>query len=909
MTLTEWELERPKAKIDWHTMQKDQVLQILGSATNGLSDEEAYKRISVYGYNEIKKIKHESPLTIFLKQLKEPLIAILLGAALISIFVGDPIDSVVIVAIVILAITISFAQQFRSEKAIEEIMKMTAISIHVLRNGEQRTINVRELVPGDVILVAVGDIIPADSYLIEEFNLQTNEAPLTGESTPVQKLVGTLKKEVPIPERKNILYTLTTVTYGRGRAVVFATGMDTELGKIATGVQRIELQKTPFERRMKAVSKMLTVTMLSVVGIISVFAFLRGHELFELLLWGLSLAVAAVPEALPAVITSSLMIGVYKMAKKNAIIRRLPAVETLGSTTIICSDKTGTLTKGEMTVRKIYIYDKYADVSGVGYSFEGIISDSEINKNDLVLLAKTATLCNDSEVKRHNGTMSVIGDPTEAALVVFGRKSGLVKEKLDAEHMRVFEIPFTSERKRMTTVHKGQEGLEVFSKGASEIILEHCDTILTNGDIIPLDENLRQKILSANNQLASQGLRVLAFSHKQLEHSQMSAENLEDGLVFLGLVGMIDPPRTEVIDAVSQCKDAGIDVVMITGDHQLTAMAVAKEIGIVDKKYKTMSGAELDQIEIARLAEDVGNISVYSRVSPENKIKIVHALKNKGHIVAMTGDGINDAPALKTADIGIAMGVSGTHVTKESASMVLADDNFATIVSAVKEGRRIFENIKKYLIYLVTANMSEIFIVAFSIIVGWPLPLLAKHILFINLVTDGAPAIALGLEPHEKDVMKARPRDPKQSIFFGTKKWMVGIPIILSVASLSLFWFLLESNGWESEQSISKARTMIFGLIMFFELFFSLSCKSLKNSIINRSLLNNKLLTYSLIVEVIVILLIMNYQPTQEVFDLVPLNTTEWFIMLALAATGFAYSEVAKIVSKKNTKPKQMINP
>ncbi|HWP78921.1 MAG TPA: cation-translocating P-type ATPase [Candidatus Nitrosotenuis sp.] len=889
-------------KLDWHALEKNQVLQALDSTVNGLNNDEAQKRISVYGPNEIRKIKHESSVIIFLRQLKEPLIAILLAAATISFFVGEFVDSIVIVAIVILAVIISFVQQFRSERAIEELMRMTATSIRVLRNGEQTITDARNLVPGDIILLSSGDIIPADSYLIEEFNLQTNEAPLTGESTPVRKSVGILKKETPLPERKNILYTMTTVTYGRGRAVVFSTGMDTEMGKIASGVQKIQLQKTPFEIKIRSISKLLTITMLAVVGVISVLGFLRGHGMFEMLMWALSLAVAAVPEALPAVITSSLMIGVYKMAKKNAIVRRLPVVETLGSTTVICTDKTGTLTKGQMTVRRIYLYGKYADVSGVGYSLEGKITDSDLNGDDLSLLAKTACLCNDAEVKIHDHTITAIGDPTEVALVVFGQKAGLVKEKLDSEFPRVFEIPFTSERKKMTTVHSGYQILEAFSKGATEIILAQCNTIRINGDTVTLDEKISQKILEANNEMASYGLRVLAFSHKILRKDEISSEQIEQGHTLLGLVGMLDPPRIEVIDAISQCKDAGIDVVMITGDHKLTAMAVGKEIGIISQKSKTLSGSELDHIEAEQLEKDVEDIKVYSRVSPENKIKIIHALKNKGHIVAMTGDGINDAPALKTADIGIAMGITGTEVTKESASMVLADDNFATIVSAIKEGRRIFENIKKYLIYLVSANISEIFILAFAVIAGWPLPLVAKHILFINLVTDGAPAIALGLEPSEKEVMKSKPRDPKESIFFGTKRWMIGIPIVLSVVVLSSFWFLLETNGWESDYSIDKARTMIFGLIIFFELFFSLSCKSLKHKVINRRILNNKLLTLSLIIESIIILVIMNYSPAQEVFGLVPLDVAEWVVMLALATSGFAYSELVKIKTKKSLK-------
>jgi len=492
----------------------------------------------------------------------------------------------------------------------------------------------------------------------------------------------------------------------------------------------------------------------------------------------------------------------------------------------------------------------------------------------------------------------VIGDPTEAALVVLAQKVGIVKERADTDHPRIFEIPFTSERKKMTTVNKTRAGLQVFSKGACEVILEQCDTVLQDGMKIPLDGEVHARILEANETMASAGLRVLAFSWKELEDDKIPSDTLESGLTFLGMVGMIDPPRTEVVEAVSQCKDAGIKVVMITGDHMLTAMAVGREIGVVNRHDRVMSGVDLEKITAADLAEYVEDIRVYSRVSPEDKIKIVNAFKNRGHIVAMTGDGINDAPALKTADIGIAMGITGTEVTKQSASMVLADDNFATIVSAIQEGRKIFENIRKYLVFLLPSNISEVFILAFSIIAGWPLPLLAKHILFLNLVTDGAPAIALGLEPEERGIMKKKPRDPRKGVFSGTKKWMVGVPILLSVVTVALFWLLLETNGWESDESVSKARTMVFGLMVFFELFFSLSCRSLQNVVVNRRILGNRLLTYSLIAETVAILVIMSYAPAQEVFGLAALDVTEWAIMLGLATSGFVYSELVKILSQ-----------
>jgi Ca2+-transporting ATPase len=883
--------------IDWHTLTKEEVLQKLQTEPNGLTKAEVTKRLEEYGYNRIVEEKRISPAVIFAKQFKEPLIIILLVATLISSFIGDLIDAIVIIAIVILAIIVGFVQEYRSEKAIHALKKMAAATIRVIRDSEEKIIDIKELVPGDIILISAGDRVPADAYIIEAFNLEVDEAPLTGESVPVEKSVTKLEKQTAIADRKNVLYMITTVTHGRGKAAVFGTGMGTELGKIATAIQRIDLQKTPFEIRMKRIGRMLSIIMLAVVGIISILTYLRGYQVLEILIWSISLAVAAVPEALPAVIAASLTLGVYRMAKQNAIVRRLPAVETLGSTTIICSDKTGTLTKGEMTVRKIYLYDKFVDVTGVGYSFEGNVLSSTIHRNDLMLLARTSLLCNDANVK---DGISVIGDPTEAALVVFAGKVGLRKETVDVEFPRVQEVSFTSERKMMTTIHQVESNFQAFTKGAVEVVLSRCNNVLVDGTLLPLYENIRTRILLANDEMAEKGLRVLAMAYKNLDGGDFSEERVENELVFIGLVGMMDPPRTEAIDAVAQCKSAGIDVIMITGDHKLTAMAVAKEIGISNTATKAMSGAELDAMDLTELTEQVKHTKVYSRVSPENKIKIVHALKNNGHIVAMTGDGINDAPALKAADIGIAMGITGTQVTKESASMILTDDNFATMVSAIREGRRIFDNVKKYLIYLLSANISEIIILAFSIIMGWPLPLLAKHILYINLATDGTPAIALGLEPHEPDIMKRKPRDPKEGVFFGVKKWLVGIPMLLSVISLSLFWFVLETNGWETEFGIDKARTMMFGLLVFFQLFFALSCRSFRHNLITLGVFRNKLLIFSLIGESLVISFIMNYPVMQEIFDLVSLGAVDWIIMLSLATTGFVYSEIIKLVSKKH---------
>lgn len=892
-------------KVDWHSMNADQVIQYLQTRSEGLTDREANERLRVYGFNKIKAEKKISRAAIFAKQMKEPLIIILLVAITISAFVGELVDAIIIVAIVILSIIVGFIQEFKSEKAIEALKKMTAATCRVIRNNEESIIDVTGLVPGDIILISVGDKVPGDAYLIEAHNLEVDQAPLTGESVPVEKTVAVLSKDTPLADRKNILYTISTVTYGRGKAVVFSTSMNTELGNIAAAVQAIDVQKTPFELKIRQTAKMLSIIMLAVVGIVSIVAFIRGLQLLEMLVLGISLAVAAVPEALPAVITASLALGTHRMAKQNAIVRRLPAVETLGSANVICTDKTGTLTKGEMTVTSVYTNDKFAHITGLGYSMEGrVAADSNVDKKDLVLLAKTMVLCNDANIGIGQDKTEVIGDPTEIALLIFAYKNDITKERLDAEYPRVHEIPFTPERKMMTTIHKNLDNnkLEAYIKGSCEAILGRCTKILVDSKSLAMSDEMKNEIMAANDEMAKKGLRVLALAYKELQGSSFPQENTENNLMFLGLVGMMDPPRKEVIDSIAQCKRSGINVVMITGDHKLTAAAVAREIGIIDDDMTNqdmvmISGQDLETMDTTTLSEKVDYLKIYSRVSPEHKLKIVQALKKKGHIVAMTGDGINDAPALKAADIGIAMGITGSQVTKESASMILADDNFATIVSAVKEGRRIFDNVKKYLVYLLSVNLSEIIILAFSIMLGWPLPLLAKHILYINLATDGSPAIALGLEPHEPDIMKRKPRNPNESIFFGIKKWLIPIPIILASISLLLFAYVLQTNGWNSSFAVEKARTMVFGVIVFFELFFAISCRSFTHTINKLGLFSNRILLYSLLGETSAILFIMNYPVTQGLFDFVPLEAVDWMLLLLLAITGFFYSEIIKFIA------------
>ena len=628
-------------KPDWHSMSRDQVMQYLQTSIEGLTQSEANQRLTVYGPNEIKAERGISRAAVFTKQFKDPLIIILLIATAISAIVGELIDSTIIIAIVLLAVTIAFIQEYKSEKAIEALKKMTAATCRVVRNNEESIIDATRLVPGDIILISAGDKVPADAYLIESHNLEVNEAPLTGESLPVGKTAeAVLSKDTPLVDRKNIVYTTTIITYGRGKAVVFATAMDTELGKVATEVQTIDVRKTPFELKIKHTAKVLSVIMLIVVGIVSVFAFSRGLQLLEMLVWGISLAVAAVPEALPAVITASLTVGTYRMAKRNAVVRRLPAVEVLGSTTVICSDKTGTLTKGEMTVRNLYVYDKSAQVTGAGYGLEGGIVDSHIDKNDLMLLAKTAVLCNDANIEFKEDRADLTGDPTEIALLVFAYKSGVKKDKINSEFPRVQEIPFSSERKMMTTIHRSScnhnnnnnnissRKHEAYIKGACEVVLSRCSEIVVDNKSLSLTEEMRNRILAANDDMATRGLRVLALAYKHLNGYHLSQQNVEQNLLFLGLVGMMDPPRMEVVDSIAQCKSAGIDVVMITGDQKLTAIAVASEIRIIDDRSMmehdmgvVVSGQELETMEVASLSEKADYIKIYSRVSPEHKLK------------------------------------------------------------------------------------------------------------------------------------------------------------------------------------------------------------------------------------------------------------------------------------------------
>jgi len=708
-------MSNSNTKAIWHTIEPAQVLRELNTDPHkGLTEDEAKRRLEKYGYNELKKEERISPLILFFNQFKNILIIILLIAIVLSWIVGEKVDAAIIAVIVVFCAVLGFIQEYRAERALEALKKMLSPTITVLRGGKEEEIPSKELVPGDILLLEAGDKIPADARLVEIHSLKCDEAPLTGESFPVGKDIKPLPEHVRVNDRKNMVFTGTTVTYGRGKAVATSTGMNTEFGKIAEEVMTVETEKSPLEKRTDEIGKWLGIISLGIcflVAAVSVVREILGGGKIDLpfivtmVMFAVALAVAAVPEALAAIVTGALAIGMHQMAKSNALVRKMPAVETLGCTTVICSDKTGTLTKGEMTVRKIFTGGRTVEVTGAGYEPKGEFKGSEIdikNSKSLQLLFQGGLLCSDAVLEEKEGKWMIKGDPTEGALVVAAVKAGLHETEMRLENPRIEEIPFSSERKRMTTIHQMADGKKMaFMKGAPEVVLGRCSHILEGDGIKELNETAKLQILKQNEEMAQAALRVLGFAYRECtEPIECSEEHLEHHMVFVGLAGMMDPPREEAIEAISVCKKVGIRSIMITGDHKLTAVAIAKEMGIFKDGDRVLTGEELEKITEEDFAKIVDKVTVYARVSPMDKLKIVKAWKQKGEVVAMTGDGVNDAPALKHADIGIAMGITGTEVTKEASDMVLSDDNFATIVKAIERGRWIYDNIKKYLTYL-----------------------------------------------------------------------------------------------------------------------------------------------------------------------------------------------------------------
>ncbi len=888
-----------RAKVDWHSLSVDDVIKALKSDVKGLSDAEAKARLSKFGPNELVAVRKFSPLKIFFGQFKSILIWILIGATIISLIMGEEIDAIVIFAIVLVSSAFGFTQEYRAEKALEALKRMLSPTVTVIRDSKETTIPIREVVPGDIIVLKEGDKVPADARLIEVINLQVNEAPLTGESTPVLKDVSPLPRDTPLPDRGNMVFSGTEVISGKGKAVVVATGMNTEFGEIAKFVTAAKKEETPLEKRAREIGKWLGIMALSVALMLIIAGVFRGMPLMEIFLFSVALAVAAVPEALPAVVTGSLAIGMHRMAKRNALVRRMPAVETLGSVTVICSDKTGTLTKGEMTVRRIYTLNHMIHVSGIGYEPKGdfqIINDAETNilgSDGLKLLMLSSLLCNDAELLHENRGWRIRGDPTEGALVVVAWKAGLRQDEVRRLYPRVSEVPFSSERKLMTTVHLTPEGDRIVCmKGAPERVLEKCSHIYTNSGVKRLNKRIREKILKVNDEMARDAFRVLGVAYKRIaDHIDLSDEDIESGMIFLGLVGMMDPPREEAINAVEVCKRVGIKPIMITGDHKLTALAVARELGIYRDGDIVLTGEDLERMSENDLEKIVDKVTVYARVSPEHKPKIVRAWKKRGEIVAMTGDGVNDAPALKHADIGIAMGITGTEVTKEAADMVLLDDNFATIVNAIELGRWIYDNIKKYLAYLLQANLVEVIVLSLAVLTGHPPPLLPVQILYVNLATDGLPAIALGVSPPDPDIMDRPPRDPEETIFTRDVKFFILCTLL--VGAPSIFWLFLSSMPL----GINLARARVFIVFVFFELVLAITCRSLRYTIAEAK--PHKFLLLAVLGGALLLIVLLSFPATRHALEVAKLDLYALWLAATMSLITLASMEGAKILMRK----------
>ncbi|MFH0860468.1 MAG: calcium-translocating P-type ATPase, SERCA-type [Candidatus Altiarchaeota archaeon] len=887
-------------KKGWHCLNVKDVLSGLNASEQGLSSEEAAERLRAYGLNEITAEKRETALSIFLAQFKNFLIIILAIAALVSGAIGylqgsseEILEAAAIAAVIVFIAAIGFVQEYRAAKELEALRKMVSPTAMTIRDGRKVKVDARTLVPGDIIILESGDKVPADARLLRVVDLKVDEAALTGESTPVMKKVDEVGAETSLADRQNMLYLGTNVTYGKAQAVVVATGKSTEFGRIAESIQVMEKEQTPLQMRLDRVGKQIgaIVIALSVIMFVAGIMFDIGKPV-EIFLAAVALAVAAVPEGLPAVVTVTLARGMRQMVKKNAIVKKLTAVETLGSTTVICSDKTGTLTKNEMTVRRVYVNGRFLEVTGAGYAPEGEFKDDGREytaDGTLMILLQAGALCNDSTLAESEDGYAITGDPTEASLVVLASKAGLNQDELNRKCPRVREVPFSSERKRMTTVHRMEDGrLVAYVKGAADVILPLCDKIMIDGKESNIDEKSRAKILEQNDRMAAEALRVLGLAYKRANDSETD-DSLEKGLIFLGMVGMIDPPREDAIMSVKECKDAGIRAIMITGDHKLTAVAIAREMGIMREGEDVLTGLELDRLSDDELDSRVEHTSVYARVSPEHKIRIVNAFKSKNHIVAMTGDGVNDAPALKRSDIGIAMGITGTDVTKEASDMVLTDDNFTSIVSAVREGRGIYDNIKLFIKYLLSCNIGEVITIFVGITVFARLPLQPLQILWMNLLTDVAPALALGFNPADPDVMQRKPRDPKETIINRkTVGGFMGVGLLMAAGTLGMFVNAMEHHP-------EKAQSIAFTTLVMFQMFYVLSCRSERFTIFRTGLFSNSYLIPAVLLSAMMQIAVLNLPLFQTVFDTVPLSAADWAGALAVSSTAFIIPELLKI--------------
>lgn len=882
----------------WYQMSLDEALGALETHPKGLSLTEASRRLKLYGPNLLRGEDHKGIFSILGRQFTDVMILILLVAAAIAWWMGDTTDTVMILVIVVLNASLGFSQEYRAEKALAALRRLEQPQVVVRRDGELMQIPARELVPGDIMALEEGQRVSADGRLIEAVRLQVNEAHLTGESVPVSKQTRALHgTEIPLGDQSNMVFMGTTVLAGHAWAVVTETGMNTELGKIAHLLRTVEERKTPLQHRLAYLGKWLAVAAVAMTAVIFIAGLLRGEPLETMLLTAISLAVAVIPEGLPAVVAIVLALGAQRMVRRNALIRKLPAVETLGSVTVICSDKTGTLTQNVMSVQVIYFARRLVELTGEGYIPEGTFYEKGklINPHKepaLHRLLRAAALCTNASLKNQEGEWMILGDPTEGAILVAAAKAGLWKDRLEEEYPRVGEIPFDSTRKLMTTIHQGPSGdVWAFTKGGLEEVLKRATAMAGEETVWPMTRHLHDEITRVNKELAGDGVRVLACAMRSLESSVLpeNLEEIEQGMIFLGLFGMIDPPRPEAKKAVARCKEAGIRPIMITGDHRITAEAIATNLGIKGEGDEVLTGLDLDSIGPQQLVHLIPKVSVYARVSPEHKVKIVQALKQRNEIVAMTGDGVNDAPSLRAADIGVAMGKCGTDVAREASDMVLLDDNFASIVAAVEEGRTIYDNIRKFTRYMLSTNGGEILTMFLAILFALPLPLLPVQILWINLVTDGLPALALGVEPPERDIMKRPPRHPEESIFArGLGLHIVWVGLLMGLGTIAVF-------GWaQQELDLIHAQTMSFFTLTMYQVFHVLGIRSERDYLWTIGLFSNSKLVGAVVLTVVLQLAITYVPSLQIFFHTAALTQGQLFLCLAVSSTVYFAVEAEK---------------
>lgn len=867
----------------WYAKSISQIEKELDTdIKNGLSIKEVQKRMQQFGLNQLKEFKKINPVVVFLNQFKDFMIIILIIASIISFLLGEHIDSIIILIILILNAIIGFIQEYRAEKSLEALKKLSIPYANVIREKEIFRIPSIEIVPGDIVILEAGDIVPADIRIIESYNLQVNESILTGESVPVDKNNKVLNStKIPIQEQSNTLFKNTQITNGKAKGIVISTGMNTEIGKIASLLQQEEKDITPLQKRLERFGKKLTIIILFLCVIFFLIGFLKGEDFITIILTSISLAVAAIPESLPAVITISLALGATKMIKQNALIRKLKSIETLGSVTYICSDKTGTLTLNQMQVEKIWIWNQ-------------VFTEIQHNNTCINHLIKAFILCNNAYLDEQKR----IGDPTELALLEFAYKNYHSKFHF-TEYKEIYEIPFDSTKKYMSKIYQYQKKYVCYTKGAFDIIIKQCRYIQINDQIIELQKDYIDKLNEVNNQFATRGYRILGICYNEWDTIDLNTleHRINKNMIFLGLAILLDPPRKEAEESVRLCKQAGIIPVMITGDHPVTAKAIAKRIGIIESDEEAViSGKELDEFTDEELQKNVIRTRVYARVSPEHKLKIIKALKENNQIVAMTGDGVNDAPALKFADIGIAMGINGTEVSKEASDMILLDDNFATIVKAVKEGRRIYDNIKKFIKYTLTSNLGEIVTILLAPLLGLPIPLLPIHILWINLVTDGLPGLALSEEIAEKNIMKRKPRDPQESIFSEG----LSIHILLIGFSMGIITIISQYLSLQIPTFQEKWQTIAFTVLCFSQLGHALAIRSDQESLFTIGFFTNKLMVFAFFISVIVQILIIYVPYMNYIFKTKPLSIEELAITILFSCIIFLIVEIEKLLKRKN---------